>query len=130
MDTILIAFLTAFVTILLNHLFEVYEKEKSQKRELLISFYSKIKKAEAEIFGLILRGSYGWGNVEVYSNRIGQSQIIYESILNEFYEQLLLNERERIKTREVIVSLWDNIISEILQSQTDGEKRKNSNEIL
>ena len=117
METILIAFLTAFATILLNHLFEVYRKEISQKRELRIIFYAKIKRAEAEIFELILRVNYGWGNPEEYRIRIGKAQQVYEKLLNEFYEVLLFNEEERKMTLDVISSFWTNIISVIIRSE-------------
>ncbi|MGV8018641.1 MAG: hypothetical protein AB2L26_10755 [Ignavibacteria bacterium] len=120
METFAIAFITAFVTILLNHVFEVYRKEISDKRELRIIFYAKIKRAEAEIYELILRANYGWGNPEEYRIRIGQSQQVYEKLLNEFYEVLLFNEEERKMTLDVIATLWTNIISVIIRSE-DGK---------
>lgn len=124
METIIIAFITAFVTILLNHIFEVYRKELTQRRELHIKFYSKIKKAESEIYALILRGNYGWGNTDDYNFRIEKAQLVYEKLLNDFYEQLLLNDIERRMTKEVIFSYWENIIINIIVSETDGNKRK------
>lgn len=117
METFAIAFITAFATILLNHLFEVYRKELSQKRELHINFYAKIKRSEAEIFELILRAKYGWGNPEEYRIRIGQAQQVYGKLLNEFYEVLLFNEEERKMTLDVIASFWTNIISIIIRSE-------------
>lgn len=123
METFAIAFVTAFVTIILNHLFEVYRKELSQKRELHISFYAKIKRTEEEIFSRILRINYGWGNPDDYKLRIHEAQIIYERMLNDFYEQLLLNDAERKKTREVIVSFRNNIIDKVIESEINPDMR-------
>jgi hypothetical protein len=124
METIGIAFITAFVTILLNHLFEVHREKIYQKRELKINFYAKIKKAEVEIFELILRINYGWGNPEEYENRISKAQQVYNKILNEFYEVLLFNEKEREMTKKVITSFVDNIIDKIIDSQFDIKCKK------
>ena len=67
-----------------------------------------------------MRANYGWGNPEEYRIRIGQSQQVYEKLLNEFYEVLLFNEEERKMTLDVIATLWTNIISVIIRSE-DGK---------
>ena len=126
MITLLIALLTALITILLSYFLNDFRDAQIQKRKVYIEFYTKIRKAEFKIFALILRGNYGWGNPEEYQSRIGQARNVYEKLLNEFYEQLFFDENLREKTKQIILSLDDNIIVEILQSQDEPKRRINA----